>query len=236
MDILTIIPARGGSKGIPEKNTKLLAGKPLIAYSIEAAIKSEYINRVVVSTDDDEIAQISKKYGAEVIKRPSELAQDDSSTIDAVIHVLNTLENEGYSADIVVLLQPTSPLRTQEDVDSAINLFIKNMDKCDSLVSVCEFDHSPYWSLKVEGDYLKPNFGEEYFKMRRQDLPKLYMPNGSIFISKKKSLLNSKSFYNGNKIPYFMKTEESIDIDTIIDFKLAELILEDKNAEHKNKE
>lgn len=236
MDILAIIPARGGSKGIPKKNIKLLAGKPLITYSIEAAIESEYINEVVVSTDDEEITQISKKCGAEVIKRPSELAQDDSPTIDAIIHVLNTPENEGYSVDIVVLLQPTSPLRTHEDIDNAINLFAKNMNKCDSLVSVCEVDHSPYWSLKVEGDYLKPNFGEEYFKMRRQDLPKLYMPNGSIFISKKESLLNSKSFYNGNTIPYLMKTEESVDIDTIMDFKLAELILEDKNAEHKNRE
>jgi CMP-N,N'-diacetyllegionaminic acid synthase len=236
MDILAIIPARGGSKGVPGKNIKLLAGKPLITYSIEAAIESEYINRVVVSTDDDEVAQVSKRYGAEVIKRPGKLAQDDSLTIDAVIHVLNAIEKEGYSVDIVVLLQPTSPLRTQEDVDSAINLFIENMDKCNSLVSVCEFDHSHYWSLKVEGDYLKPNFGEEYFKMRRQDLPKLYMPNGSIFISKKESLLNSKSFYNGNTIPYLMKTEASVDIDTIMDFKLAGLILEDKNAEHKNGE
>ena len=235
MNILAIIPARGGSKGIPGKNIKLLAGKSLITYSIEAAIKSKYVNKVIVSTDDEEIEHISKKYGAEVIKRPNELAQDDSPTIDAVFHVINTLEKNGYFADIVVLLQPTSPLRTLEDVNKAINLFIKNKDKCDSLVSVCEFDHSPYWSLKVENGYLKPNFGEDYFKMRRQELSKLYMPNGSIFISKKQSLLKSKSFYNGNVIPYVMKVEESIDIDTILDFKFAELILGDKRAGNKNR-
>lgn len=235
MNILALIPARGGSKGIPRKNIKPLTGKPLIAYTIEAA-KSKLINKVVVSTDDDEIAHISKQYNAEVIKRPKYLAQDDSKTIDAVSHVITTLEEDGYFPDIVILLQPTSPLRTLEDVDSAIKLFIKNMDNCDSLVSVCEFEHSPYWSLKVEDDYLKPNFGEDYFKMRRQDLPKLYMPNGSIFISKKKSLLTSESFYNGNIIPYFMKTKESIDIDTILDFKLAELILENNEIENEEVE
>ena len=235
MNILAVIPARGGSKGIPGKNIKLLAGKPLIAYSIEAASKSRLINRIFVSTDDDKIKQISKKYGAEIIKRPKEMAKDDSPTMDSIIHVLNNLEKKGFVTDIVVLLQPTSPLRTHEDVDNAINLFIKNKDKCDSLVSVCEYDHSPYWSLKVDGDFLKPNFGEEYFKMRRQELPKIYMPNGSIFISNKKSLLKSKSFYKGNIIPYFMKSGESIDIDTLIDFKLAEITLGDKNIKLENK-
>lgn len=233
MNILAVVPARGGSKGIPKKNIKVLAGKPLIAYTIEAA-KSKFINKVVVSTDDNEIAHISKQYDAEVIKRPNNLARDDSQTIDAVNHVITTLEEDRYFPDIVVLLQPTSPLRTQKNVDDAIKLFIKNKGKCDSLVSVCEFEHSPYWSLKVEDGYLKPNFGNNYFKMRRQDLPKLYMPNGSIFISTKQILLTSKSFYKGNIIPYSMKTEESIDIDTMLDFKLAEIML--KNAEMENED
>jgi CMP-N,N'-diacetyllegionaminic acid synthase len=235
MNILAIIPARGGSKGIPGKNIKLLAEKPLIVYSIEAAIKSKYVNKTVVSTDNDEIGRISKKYGAEVIKRPNELAQDDSPTIDAVIHVLTTLERKGYLADILVLLQPTSPLRTQEDVDNAINLFIKNKDKCDSIVSVCEFEHSPYWSLKIEKDYLKPNFGEEYFNMRRQDLPKLYRPNGSLFISKTASLLKFNSFYGEKILPYIMSEEKSIDIDTDVDFRLAESIMVYDHDANKNR-
>ena len=167
MNILAIIPARGGSKGIPRKNIKLLAGKPLIAYSIEAAIKSEFVNRVIVSTDDDEIEQISIKYGAEVIIRPKKLAEDDSPTIDGIIHALNILEKTGYLPDIVVLLQPTSPLRTQDDVDNAIIYYLKNKDKYDSLISICEFDHSPYWSLKVDNGNLKPNFGEEYFNTKK---------------------------------------------------------------------
>ncbi len=231
MNFLAVIPARGGSKGIPGKNIKLLAGKPLITYSIEAAFNTKLINKIVVSTDDDGIAKISKNYNSEVVMRPDELANDDSPTIDAVIHVINSLEKDGYFPDIVVLLQPTSPLRNTEDIDNCIDLFIKNKDKYDSLVSVCEFEHSPYLSLKIEEGYLKPYFGEEYLNKRRQELSKLYMPNGSIFISKKKNILKSKSFYNGNIIPYFMNTEESIDIDSFIDFKLAEIILDDKFAE-----
>jgi CMP-N,N'-diacetyllegionaminic acid synthase len=232
---LAIIPARGGSKGIPGKNIKLLAGKPLIAYSIEEAYKSKLINKIVVSTDDDVIEHISKKYGAEVIKRPNVLAQDNSPTIDAVIHVLNTLKKNGYIIDVVVLLQPTSPTRTQEDVDNAINFFIKNKDKFDSLISVCEFEHSPYWSFKIENGYLKPNFGEEYFNKRRQDLPRLYRPNGSIFIMRTESLLKFNSFNGKNILPYVMSEEKSIDIDSNMDFKLAEIIMEQDHETNKNR-
>ena len=235
MNILAIIPARGGSKGIPRKNIKLLAGKPLIAYSIEVAIKSKFINKIVVSTDDDEIAQISKNYNSEVVMRPKEMAKDDSPTIDSVIHVLNFMGKKEYFVDLVVLLQPTSPLRTQKDVDNAIKLFIKNKDKCDSLVSVCEFEHSPYWGLKVESEYLKPIFGNKYLKTRRQELPKSFIPNGAIFISTPKKLKEFKTFYSPRTLSYIMPAEKSIDMDSQMDFMLAQLILEEeKDARNKN--
>lgn len=229
MNILAIIPARGGSKGIPNKNIKLISGNPLISYSIKAAFKSRFINKIVVSTDDFRIARVSKDYNAEVIIRPKEFAGDISPIIDAVIHVLNCLEAKGYFADLVVLLQPTSPLRNQEDIDKSIELFIKNKETHDSLVSICEYEHSPYWGLKIEDGYLKPQFGADYFKIRRQDLSKLYMPNGSIFIIPKEGLLNFKSFYGKKILPFIMARERSIDIDTIIDFKLAELLINELN-------
>jgi N-acylneuraminate cytidylyltransferase len=228
MNILAIIPARGGSKGIPRKNIKLLAGKPLIAYSIEAAVKSKYINKLVVSTEDEEISRVSKSYNADVIMRPEELARDDSLTIDAVIHVLNFLENEGYFADLVVLLQPTSPLRTYLDINESIELFIQNKGKCDSIVSVCEFEHSPYWSLKIEDGYIKPIFGDNYLKTRRQDLPKSFIPNGAISISTSDKLKKSKTFYTNRTLPYFMKVDKSIDMDSQMDFSLAQLILREE--------
>jgi len=223
LKIIAIIPARGGSKGIPRKNIKLLNDKPLIAYSIEAALKSRRVNRVIVSTEDREIAEISKRYGAEVIDRPKELARDDSPTIDAILHALGLLEKSEYIPDVVVLLQPTSPLRNAEDIDNAIELFLSN--DCESVVSVCEIERSPYWSFKIENGYLKPIFGGNYVKMRRQDLPKAYMPNGAIYIATPETLRKYKSFYCPKTVPYIMPLERSVDIDNEIDFMLAALIM-----------
>ena len=218
-----IIPARGGSKGIPKKNIKPLRGKPLISYSIEHAKKSKYINKVVVSTEDEEIAEISTEYSAEIIERPKELAKDESPTIDAIFHALAVLKTENYNPDIIILLQPTSPLRNAEDIDNAMELFLNS--GCESVVSVCEVEHSPYWSLKIEDNHLKPIFGEKYLEMRRQDLPKVYMPNGAIFISTPENLRKYKSFHCPKTIPYVMPLERSVDIDKEIDFMLAELLM-----------
>ncbi|MGB9927145.1 MAG: cytidylyltransferase domain-containing protein [Methanosarcina sp.] len=222
-DIIAIIPARGGSKGIPRKNIKLLAGKPLIAYTIEEALKSKYLNQVVVSTEDEEIENISKRYGAEVIRRPSSLARDDSPTIDSVLHAFEALDIKKEKTYIIVLLQPTSPLRTFEDIDNAIKLFLNK--KCESVISVCEYGHSPYWAYKVEEEYLKPVFGNTYLKMRRQDLPKCYMPNGAIYISTVDFLKDFKNFSHLKTYPYLMPFIRSIDIDSDIDFIFAEAIL-----------
>lgn len=226
MNILAIIPARGGSKGIPRKNIKKIAGKPLIAYTIDSASNSKYVNKIIVSTEDQEIAEISKEYGSEIINRPKELANDNSPTIDAILHAIDSLEEKDYFIDIVILLQPTSPMRTEEDLDEAIELFMKN--DCESVVSVCELEHSPYWSLKIENNYLKPGFGKKYFKMRRQELPTLFLPNGAIFISTPENIRTYKNFYLDKTLPYIMSSENSIDIDTELDFKLAEIVLKEK--------
>lgn len=221
--IISIIPARGGSKGIPRKNVKLLAGKSLIAYTIEGALRSKYLNRVVVSTEDEEIENVSKQYGAEVIKRPAILAQDDSSTIDSVFHVLETLDLQKEKKSVVILLQPTSPLRSSEDIDNAIKLFLTN--ECESVISVCESGHPLYWAYKIDDKYLKPILGDSYLKMRRQNLPKSYMPNGAIYVSTVEILQEYRSFNSSKILPYMMSSMESVDIDTELDFMVAESIL-----------
>lgn len=220
---IAIIPARGGSKGLPRKNIKMLAGRPLIIYTIEAALKSKYINQVIVSTEDREIEEVLRECGTKVIKRPEKLAQDNSPTIDTIIHVLELLEIQNNNFDNVVLLQPTSPLRNADDINNAIELFLKS--KAKSLVSVCETTHSPYWYSEIEDGYLKPIFEEKYQNMRRQELPKTYLPNGAIYISTSENLKKYKSFYGPETIPYIMPIKRSIDIDTEIDFITAEILI-----------
>lgn len=221
--IVAIIPARGGSKKILRKNIKLLCGKPLVAYTIIAAKKSKYSDNFYVSTEDEEIAEISRRYGAEVIERPEELAKDETPTIDVIFHFLEILKMKNYNPDIIVLLQPTSPLRNAEDIDNAIKLFLDS--DCESVVSVCEAEHPPYWSFKIEEKYLKPLFDKRYLRMRRQDLERTYIPNGAIYVSTPQTLYKYKGFYCNYNIPYIMPIERSVDIDNELDFMLAELLM-----------
>lgn len=221
--ILALIPARGGSKRIPEKNIKVLSGKPLISYSIMTAKKSKYIDKVIVSTDNEKIADISREFGAEVIKRPKELAKDETPTIEIVFHALDSLKKENYNPSIIILLQPTSPLRNTKDIDNAIDLFLNST--CESVVGVYEIKNTPYWSLYVDDGYLKPLFGKKYLKMRSQDFKKVYRPNGALFISNPKSIYKYKSFFCKYTIPYVMPIERSIDIDDEFDFLLAEYFM-----------
>jgi len=221
--IMAIIPARGGSKGIPQKNIKKLGEKPLIAYTIEEALRSEYLDHVFVSTEDPEIAEISIKYGAEVIDRPSVLAGDSSKTVDVILHAVEYLEKNGIRPQIIVLLQPTSPLRNTGDIDAAIKLFLDN--ECDSVISVCEPDHSPFWCFTVNGKYLRPLFDQRYKNTRRQDLPTAVMPNGAIYVSSPESIRKLEGFYGDRTIPYCMPPERSIDIDTPLDFIVAEVLV-----------
>lgn len=229
--IIAIIPARGGSKRLPGKNIKKLLGKPLIAWTIEVALKSKYLDRVVVSTEDKKIAEISRKYGAEVIKRSKNLATDKTKTISVIFYLIRVLKKENYNPEIIVLLQPTSPLRGTKDINNAIELFLNN--DCQSVISVCKIKDPPFWCFRVtKRMYLKPFFEWKYFRMRKQDLPELYMPNGAIYISTLQNLFKHKSFYCKKSLPYIMSEERSIDIDNKIDFQLAELLL--KNEKNKN--
>lgn len=211
---------------MPRKNITLLKGKPLISYSIESALKADLVSRVIVSTEDAEIAEVARRYGSEVMNRSMELAQDDTPTISVVIEVLRQLEAEKYFADIIILLQPTTPLRTAKDIDAAVHIFLKN--NCISVVGICEMEHSPYWSFKVERGFMKPLLGKKYLSMRRQNLPKIYLPNGALFISSPEALYKTKSFYTSCTVPYIMPAERSIDIDCETDLLLAESIMNEK--------
>ena len=223
--ILGLIPARGGSKGLPRKNIKLLLGKPLIAWTIEQALASKYLDKVVVSTDDEEIAKISKKYGAEVpFIRPKELATDKTKGIDVVLHTIRWMEENGKSYDFLMLLQSTSPLRTFEDMDKAIELLF--LKKAKAIVSVCEVEHHPYWSNTLPEDGCMKNFiRKEIMNKNRQELPIFYRLNGAIYLAYCDYIKNQKSFFGEKTFAYVIPKGRSIDIDNEVDFKLAKILM-----------
>ena len=218
---LAIIPARGGSKRLPRKNVLDLCGKPLIAYTIEAALKSKYIDKVIVSSDDEEILNISSNFGADIIKRPIDLANDTATTFDTIKHTIDNFEKYDY----IVLLQPTSPLRNEKHIDEAIEL-LENK-KADAIVSVCEMDHSPLWSNTLPKDGNMSNFlKDEILNKRSQDLEKYYRLNGAIYICKTEKLLENKGFFlKENIFAYVMDRKSSVDIDEDIDFKMVETLI-----------
>lgn len=223
MKIVSIIPARGGSKGLPGKNIIDLAGKPLIAWTIEASLKSKYITKTIVSSDDNNILEISKKFGVETIKRPNELALDTTPTEPVIEHVLKSLENiEQY--DYLILLQPTSPLRDEKDIDSAIKLLIQK--KVSALISTKEIDNKILKAFKNnENGYLEGIANNKYPFMRRQDLPKTFMPNGAIYIVSVKDFLKTKRLFTDKTISFEMSEEKSFDIDTKEDLNKCNDIL-----------
>lgn len=223
--VLAIIPARAGSKGIPRKNIRLLAEKPLIAWTIDEAKKSKYIDRLILSSEDEEIIKVAKEYRCEVpFKRPVELAQDDTPGIEPVIHALDTLE-EKYA--YVALLQPTSPLRTVEDIDGCIQQCI--MTELPACVSVTEAQQSPYWMYKLDdGMKLKPFVQHNKKIYRRQDLPKVYVLNGAVYVAKTSFINENKSFLNEETVGYIMSGESSVDIDTEMDFSYCEWCIKQK--------
>jgi len=234
-ETIGLITARGGSKSIPQKNIKMLAGKPLIAWTIEAAQESKGLSRVIVSTDDEKIAEVARQWGAEVpFIRPAELALDDSSSISVVLHAINWMEeSEGFSPDYVMLLQPTSPLRTAEDIDQSIELARKK--RAVAVVSVCEAVHHPYDCKRVLGDETLADFiSTDIVYLRRQDLPPAYALNGAIYLCQRMSLLREQTFYPEGTIAYIMPPDRSLDIDTMWDWHLAELIIKDKYGHNRN--
>jgi CMP-N,N'-diacetyllegionaminic acid synthase len=226
-----IIPARGGSKGIAGKNLKPAAGKPLIAWTIETAHAATLLDRVIVSTESPEIADVARRYSAETpFMRPSDLAQDDTPGIAPVLHAAQWLtENEGYHPDLIMLLQPTSPLRVPEDIDRAIELIREK--SADAIVSVTPVEAHPYWMKQIDGagrltDFIKLNQPIA----RRQDLPEVYILNGAIFLARYEVLLEQKTFYTDNTFCLVMPPERSLDIDTPWDLYLADLILKDRRG------
>lgn len=229
MSVIAVIPARGGSKGIPRKNLAIIAGRPLIAYAIDAAIKANYIDRVVVSTEDREIANIAEDLGAEVpFIRPVELADDVAPMIGTLSHAQACLESMGEEIEALVLLQPTSPLRTSRHIDEAVALF--RSTSATSVVSVTEVPHhfTPTSVMRISSQgNLCPFLDGVAPITRRQDKPRLYARNGPAVLVCDSETLRSGELYGENCLPYVMSIEDSLDIDTPHDLCVAERILTD---------
>lgn len=212
--VIAVIPARGGSKGLPGKNIVDLCGRPVIVYTIEAALRSSYVDKVLVSTDDDRIAAIAKKYGAEVpFIRPKYLALDTAHTPPVIEHAVHFVERRGWKADYVVTLQPTSPLRTAHQIDEAITLLHRS--HLDSVMSVKETGFPPFWTVCVTKGRAVPlvNNGVDYFRKERQQLPKTYQPNGALYVTKRSVLLKKKVVIARNCGVVIMDERTSMDID-----------------------
>jgi CMP-N-acetylneuraminic acid synthetase len=224
MNIVATICARGGSKGVPRKNIRLLCGKPLIVHTIETAQKCPLINRIIVSTDDREIAETARKAGAEVpFMRPKELAQDDTAKLPVIKHAIQFLESQGYSPDIVVDLDPTSPLRTEKDIEACISMVVAG--EADNVFSVTRASKSPYFNM-VEIIDGRVRLVKQLARpaKRRQDAPEVYDMNASIYVWKRDALMNTETIYLENTRIYLMP-KWAIDIDDETDFEFVEYML-----------
>jgi len=229
--MIAIIPARIGSKGVIKKNIKMLNGKPLIAYSIEAALNSKGISRVIVTTDSEEIASIAREYNAEVpILRPPELSSDSSKARDVYLHMIDFLNGEQQSkiTSFMVLL-PTCPFTKNKDIESALDIFIK--ENADSVISMKKSEHPISWYKELDrnGRIRAPDNTKEIFISNRQEGKGYYLPNGAIFIFTAELLRANATYYYENSYPYIMPANRSIDIDTPLDFEFADFLMK-KNA------
>lgn len=228
--ILGLIPARGGSKRLPQKNLLNLAGKPLIAWTIEAALKSKFIDHVVVSSEDKRLLKIAKRYGADVpFRRPVELSKDKSLSIDVAIHAINFFGNLGFLYDYIVLLQPTSPLRQSVHIDNAFELL--KSKEADAIISVCQVEHPISWSNVLPDDLSLQGFlSHDSENGRSQDCQINYRLNGAIYICKISELLKSRNFFlSSNIYAYIMDISASIDIDNQLDFDFASFLMKKNN-------
>lgn len=225
--MIALIPARGGSKGLPGKNIKSLCGKPLIAYTIQAALNASGINQVVVTTDSEEIAEISRQYGAEVpFLRPKELAEDTSSAVDVYLHAIDFLQKKtGKEIQKFMVLLPTAPLREAKDIEQAIRYFFAK--KAETLISMkeAEIPISWYYGMDEQGRIKNMGFDEQNAVENRQSNRTYYIPNGAIYILDTKLLRERHTYYSDNTVAYLMSQEKSVDIDCKFDFKMAELLL-----------
>ena len=226
--MIAIIPARGGSKGLPGKNIKQLNGVPLICYSIKTALNAKSISKVIVSTDDMTIAEIAKECGAEIpFMRPKALALDQSLSIDGYIYTMDRLISEyGYYKDEFMVLLPTTPFRNYNDVDNSSDVFYSK--QADSVVSCVEVDHPIDWAFKINRNKKVESGSDTCLKMNnRQAYRKLYVPNGGVYILRNSLLKEHRTFYYDNTYCHIMPAERSIDIDTELDFKFAEFLIKE---------
>jgi CMP-N-acetylneuraminic acid synthetase len=225
MNVISVITARAGSKGILRKNIRLLGGKPLMVHSIEASLAASRVSRTLFSTDDEEFAEIARQHGAEVpFMRPPELAADHASHMSVMLHLLDWLEAHGELPDALLLLQPTCPLRTAQDLDGAIALM--ETTGCPAVVGMCETVTHPFltYALDAQGQ-LTPFIEHGVNYPRRQDLPPAYQLNGALYLNRSESLRGTNAFQPPGTRPWIMPVERSVDIDSLDDFALAELIL-----------
>lgn len=224
MDIVCIIPARGGSKGIPNKNIRTIAGLPLIAHSILQAKKSQLVSRIYVSTDDPKISSTAQSFGAEVISRPPEISGDHATSESALLHALNIIETIGISPQLVVFLQCTSPLRQDHNIDQAIQQLLD--EKADSLLSVSP-SHRFIWEKSA--DSIRSVNYDYAERKRRQDMPLQFVENGSIYIFKPWILKHFNNRLGGKISLYCMRDEDNFEIDTQLDFEIVEFLLNRRN-------
>jgi len=227
--MLAIIPARGGSKGLPRKNIKLLNGLPLICYSIKAALASNLIDRVIVSTDDNEIASVAKNYGAEVpFMRSIELASDESMVVDTYLEAVDWVaKKNSILIESFVALLPTAPLRTSKDIDDAVKIFKDK--KANSVISVVEAPFPLHWNRRITKEGLLENYSPEFNAVKnRQAFEKTYIPNGAVYVFQTEVLRSTREYYTNKTYPYLMPIERSVDIDSLLDFEWAEFLLKTK--------
>jgi len=225
MKAIAIVPARAGSKGLPGKNRRYLQDKHLLAYPIEAAKQSKYIDDVFVSTENHVLATLAEHYGAKVIHRPEELATDEATSASVILHALEWLKFYRY----FIYLEPTSPLTEASDINTAFEMLLKNRKKADAIVGVSQLvSHHPYFNVKLEDGLVKPHMTEDFKAMRRQDVEELYFLDGSLYISSIKAFKEHESFYHNRTMGYVTPKWKSFEVDDITDFVCIEAILKAK--------
>jgi len=226
MRVLGLIPARGGSKGVPRKNVRMLGGKPLIGYTIGTALSAKRIERVIVSTDDDEIAEVAASLGAEVpFLRPARLAQDDTPMFPVVAHALESIIADGWTPDAICLLQPTFPFRRPEDVDACIDALAARQADCVISVHRVPDDFNPHWVYFEQADgTLRLSTGDSEPIPRRQELPPAFHRSGAVYVSRVSTIIDDRSLYGNRIVGYETTTESSCNIDTFEDWNRAEAL------------
>jgi CMP-N,N'-diacetyllegionaminic acid synthase len=228
-EVLAVIPARGGSKRLPRKNILPVDGKPLIAHSIEMALKAVSVSRCIVSTEDKEIADVSLQYGSEISIRPSELAADSTPTNKVVLDLLQTLGESGYKPEYLILLQPTSPLRTAVHIDEAVARLTGS--DANSVISVCPAEHHPLKTLIEEDNELRPLFDDSSVETPEQELPEVLRPNGAIFCVRTSAFIDSGKFLVPKMLPYLMPGHVSVDVDSAQDLQFAEFLMNNRHLD-----